>query len=145
MDKNLILKAYKMASAKDAVASFGLTDGEGYPFVSAVVTIKNDGLKEFWISTSPGSRKVQIIGDGCKAGLCWYDGDNNVSLMGMAETVTDPQIKKEMWLDWMENFFPKGTEDERYCLIKFTTQRARLCIDRQVRDFSIEETTEALK
>lgn len=145
MDKNIIAKAYELISVKKGVPTFGLTDEEGYPFVSAVVTIKNDGMKEFWISTNPDSRKAQIISSGVKAGLCWHDGDNNVTLMGVAEIVTDVQMKKDLLLGWMKNFFPEGPEDEGYCLIKFTTKKARLCVDGPACDFGINELTEALQ
>jgi general stress protein 26 len=143
MNADMLKDALDMVSRQNVISVFGLTDEEGFPFVSAVVAIKNLDMNEFWISTSPDSRKAGIIGAGCKAGLCYYDEENNVTLMGTAQIVNDTKRKKEMWLDWMKNFY-KSPEDEDYCLIKFTTQKARLCMGGPVQDFSIEEIGEAL-
>jgi general stress protein 26 len=138
MSEDILKKALDIVSRKDFVSTFGLVDGAGFPFVSAVVVIKNEGMDEFWISTSPGSRKAQIIKENNKAGLCYYDEDNNVTLMGRAELISDPGMKKALWLKWMENFFD-GPADSGYCLIKFTTQKARLCIDSKTNDYTIDE------
>jgi general stress protein 26 len=144
MSTDIVKAALDMVSRKDVISAFGLMDGEGFPFVSAVVVIKNYGMRKFWISTSPESRKAELIGAGCKAGLCWYDETKNVTLMGTAEIVTDEKLKKDLWLDWMKNFYTKGPEDESYCLIKFTTLKARLLISGTARDFSVGEIGEAL-
>ena len=143
MSENIIKDALDMASRKDAVSTFGLTDMEGFPFVSAVGIVKNRGMGEFWICTNTDSMKAGIIGAGCKAGLCWYDENSNVTLMGTAVIVADANTKKELWLSWMNKYF-KGPEDENYCLIKFTTQKARLCTGGPSWDFTIGEIEEAL-
>ena len=105
MNADMLKDALDMVSRQNVISVFGLTDEEGFPFVSAVVAIKNLDMNEFWISTSPDSRKAGIIGAGCKAGLCYYDEENNVTLMGTAQIVNDAKRKKEMWLDWMKNFY----------------------------------------
>ena len=139
MDTKIIKKATDIVSQKDKIAIFGLVDSGGFPFVSAVVSIKNSGMNEFWISTSPQSRKAQIIKENNKAGLCYNDSDNNISMMGIAEIVNDQGKKKELWIGWMKNFFTGGPEDEDYILIKFTTQKARLCVNGQTKDYTIDE------
>jgi general stress protein 26 len=147
MSDNIIKKALNIVGRKDLVSTFGLVDEAGFPFVSAVVVIKNEGLSEFWISTSPSSRKAQIIKQNNKAGLCYHDGDNNITLAGRAELVADPAMKEALWLEWMENFFPDGASDSGYILIKFTTQKLRLCIDgaTRTRDFTMDEIAKVLK
>ena len=146
MSEDIIKKALDIVDRKDLVSTFGLVDGDGFPFVSSVVVIKNCGMGEFWISTSPVSRKAQIIKQNNKAGLCYHLGESNVTLMGSAEIVSDPQMKKDLWMDWMEAFFPKGPDDDNYVLIKFTAQKLRLCIEgiTQNKDFSIDEIEAAL-
>ncbi len=144
MKKESVEKALKIISSEDKVSAFGLVDSEGFPFVSSVVCIKNTDMNEFWISTSPTSRKAMLIGNNNKAGLCYNDRDSNITLMGTARVVTDSKTKKELWLDWMKNFFTDGPDDSAYCLIKFTAQRARLCIDGETEDFRIGEIEEMI-
>ena len=32
--------------------------------------------------------------------------------------MTDKKVKRELWLDWWDKYYPKGIEDEDYTILK---------------------------
>lgn len=125
MKQEYIKKSLKLINQKEQMSTLGLIDDAGRPFVSVVLAYRHTGLKEFWISTGLDSKKVACLRHNSNAGLCYYNENMNVTLSGVAEVITDAEVKKDMWEDWMHNYY-EGPEHEQYCLIKLTVQNARL-------------------
>lgn len=71
-----------------------------------------------------------------KASVCYTDGENNVTLLGIVDILTDPDLKEQLWLDWFIHYFPGGVTDPNYCLLKFTTKEVHYWIDKQDGHFS---------
>ena len=46
-------------------------------------------------------------------------------LGGLADVITDLEIKKEIWLDWWTKYYLKGVEDPDYSLIRLHPTQAR--------------------
>lgn len=128
MNADLMQRAEEIMK-KANTAVIATIDGEGYPRASVITSLKTEGIKHAWFSTSLKSGKVRCIRINSKASLCYSDGDNNITLMGTIEIVTDPELKKDMWLDWFIDHFPGGIEDPNYCLLKFTAGKAAFWID----------------
>ncbi len=142
MKTRIIKKALEMVNTEGTFSTMGLIDEDGYPFVSVVLSIKNDGLKEFWISSGVSTKKVECIKRNNKTSLCYYDKKMNISLMGTAEVITDIKIKKYFWEDWMVDHYKDGLESTEYCLIKVVIDKARLHLGKDNIDMSIDEINE---
>lgn len=128
MSDGIITRAEAIVKA-EKTAVIALIDEDGFPKASTISNIKTDGIKHAWFTTSLTSGKAKCLRIGNKAGLCYCDGDNNISLMGTIEILTEPGIKKELWEDGLGSFFPGGAEDPNYCVLKFTADKAVLWID----------------
>lgn len=144
MKQSMIEKALELIKQDMKMSTLGLIDEQGYPFVSATLVFKNIGLKEFWISTGLDSKKVACINNNNKAGICYYNDKINVTLSGIAEVITDVQIKKNMWEDWMLNYYDSPAH-ELYCLIKVTVNNSRIFINGENIDLDIDEIMETTK
>ena len=128
MSNGLILKAETIMKNAD-VATIAKIDDKGYPRASTISNIKTDGIKTVWFATGLNSGKVKFLSQNNKASVCYRDGGNNITLTGTIEILTDPELKKQLWLDWFINHFPGGVSDPNYCILKFTTNEAVFWID----------------
>ena len=113
MDHGLISKAEAIMKAA-ITAVIALIDENGFPRASTISSLKTEGIKHAWFATGLSTGKARCIRFNNKAGLCYCDGNNNVTLMGTIEILIDPEIKKEMWVDWFINHFPGGVTDPEY-------------------------------
>lgn len=138
MDKKLVARAESIMKASEN-AIISLVDDEGFPRTSAISSLKTEGIKHAWFSTGLSSGKARCIQKNNKASLCYCDGSNNVTLMGKVEILTEPEIKKAMWLDWFIDHFPGGTEDPNYCILKFTTEKMVFWIDSEYVELNMSQ------
>ncbi|WHH60031.1 pyridoxamine 5'-phosphate oxidase family protein [Petroclostridium sp. X23] len=130
MSNELISKAE--AIMKNAnVATIAKIDDKGYPRASTISSIKTDGVKTVWFSTGLSSSKVKFFMINNKASVCYREGGNNITLIGTIDILSDPELKKQLWVDWFINHFPGGVTDPNYCILKFTTNNAIFWIDNQ--------------
>ena len=104
---------------------------EGYPRVCSMAKMKNEGFSVIWFSTGSGSVKVANFRRNARAGVCYYDESDSVTVIGEVEIVDDPEFKREQWADWMLDFFPGGIEDPEYCVLKFTGKEATFWLEKQ--------------
>ena len=111
------------------VATIAKIDDKGYPRASTISNIKTHELKTAWFATGLNSSKVKFFSQNNKASVCYRDGGNNITLIGTIEILTDPELKKQLWLDLFINHFPGGVSDPNYCILKFTTNEAVFWID----------------
>jgi general stress protein 26 len=130
MSNELIAKA-EVIMSNASVATIAKIDDKGYPRASTISNIKTDGLKTIWFSTGLNSDKVKFLTHNNKAGVCYCEGGNNITLTGTIEVLTEPELKKQLWIDWFINHFPGGITDPNYCILKFTTKEATFWIDNQ--------------
>lgn len=138
MSTDIINKAIDLVSRKDRIASFATINSTGYPHGSAVLAIKNNGLSEFWFSTGLRTIKVEDIKLNNKVSINYFDVTTNITLTGSASIVTDNNIKQDMWINWMHDYY-NGSDDDNYCLIKVDVHNARIFIDGKNNDFEIKE------
>ena len=47
-----------------------------------------------------------------------------VALTGRVEVISDLEVRRALWQDWMLEHFPGGVEDPEYCVLKFTAEKA---------------------
>ena len=101
---------------------------DGYPRTVTISNIKFDGIGTVWFSTGTNSVKVKHFIRDKRASVCYSVDGHNITLMGDVEVINEPEIKRELWLDWFINHFPLGVEDPNYCILKFVTKRAAVWI-----------------
>lgn len=134
MSKGLMLKAEAIME-KASIATIANIDDQGYPRASTISNIKTDGVKEVWFVTGLKSSKVKFFTMNNRASVCYCDegnnNNNNITLIGTVEVLTDPQLKKQLWMDWFINYFPGGVLDPNYCILKFTANAGVFWIDNQ--------------
>ena len=138
MSKELILSAEAIMKAAET-AVIALIDENGFPRASTISCLKTEGINYAWFATGLSSGKAKCIRLNNKAGLCYCDRDNNVTLMGTIEILTEPEIKKQMWVDWFINHFPGGVTDPKYCILRFSTEKAVFWIDSKYKEIDLKE------
>ena len=138
MGNELVSKAAAVMNAAET-AVIALVDENGFPRACAISCLKTEGIKHAWFATGLSSGKVRCIRLNNKTGLCCYDQNNNLTLMGTVEILTEPEIKKEMWADWLINYFPGGVTDPEYCILRFSAEKAVFCSDSQYEELNLKE------
>ena len=110
-------------------------DEEGFPRPVAIDVIAHDGIKTIWMTTFRNSNKARQLMKNPKAGISFVHEANSVTLTGIAEVITDSTTLHEFWKDVFIHYYTAGPDDENYCLIRFTTQKAVCWIDREKKEF----------
>lgn len=118
-------------------AVIALIDENGFPRASTISSLRTEGVSCAWFSTGLSSGKARCIRRNNKAGLCYCDGSNNVTMMGTVEILTGLEIKEELWLDWFIKHFPGGVNDPNYCILKFTTEKLVLWVDSEYAELNL--------
>ena len=87
------------------------------------------------------SNKAKRLQKNNKASICYCVNDNNITLVGEAEVLTDQETKDRCWMDWFVAHYPGGKTDPNYVVIKFTTKRASLWVDNEGAEFTVSGDT----
>jgi general stress protein 26 len=123
-DRRKIVEIMKKARN---LAFLATSDGN-QPRVRPMATMMQDDLS-LWMATSAKSRKVQQIRKNPKVNLVFVvppEGDQAVTVIGEAETVSDMKEKKKVWklaaYDPAQ-FWPDGPEMEDYCVLKIKVKQ----------------------
>ena len=133
---NDLIKTFKYAS-------FGVIDENGYPSVSAVSLNNPENIAEFYFTTTMDSNKVKRLAKINKACLNCYTSDNNITLVGEADIVSDEETKKLYWDKWVElgaDVYPGGVSDPNYCFVRFKTKRVSLWINNEGSEFMLDKS-----
>ena len=101
----------------------------GFPRPVAIDVLRHDGISVLWMTTYLSSEKVKHIRKNAKAGICYVDNDNSVTMTGAVKILTDREIRHDLWKDFMVHYFPNGPDDPDYCILRFETAEAKLWID----------------
>lgn len=110
-------------------ATLSTINEEGFPRPVAIDVIAHDGIREIWMTTYRNSTKARHLMVNRKAGISFVREADSASLTGKAEVVTDKDTLRRYWKDFFSHYYPDGPYDENYCLIRFSTQKAKLWID----------------
>jgi general stress protein 26 len=94
--------------------------------------MSNNGEVEFdgdaWFFTSRDSRKVAEIESDSRVELSYVGGTKRapiwISLAGTAEILDDNDLKEELWLDELEQWFDNGPDDPEVVLIHVKAEQA---------------------
>lgn len=126
---------------KSGVSVIGSVDQEGFPNAKAMLKPrKRVGIKEIYFSTNTSSMRVSQFKENPKSCLYFFDRRffRGVMLRGTMEVLTGLEVKKEIWQEGDEMYYPKGVTDPDYCVLKFTAQDGRYYSNFKSEDFLID-------
>ena len=118
------------------------TNGEnGYPNIKAMMRLKHDGLKKFWLSTNTSTKRLQVLKRDNKACLYFVDEDKFAGLMlvGTIEVLQDRASKEMLWSDGCEIYYPLGIDDPDYSVFCFTPEWGNYYRSLKNVDFKVED------
>ncbi len=116
-------------------------DPEGYPISRAMLNLRRPGeypgLADFfreidhrlgvYFTTNTSSSKIAHIRDNPKAAVyyCLPNEYRGVMLGGIIEIVDDPKLKKLLWQTGWELYYPSGSDDPDYTILRLLPEFAR--------------------
>ena len=136
MNQNMMEKANQIIK-NAANANLGVIDGDGYPVVMAMSLTNTENIAEVYMTTTLDSNKAKCLQNNNKASVCFSTNEHNITLVGVAEIITDQEIKRKCWQNWFVEVYPGGETDPTYCVIRFTAKRVSLFIDGEVAAFNL--------
>ena len=136
MNIQILEKASKII-AKCNNAAFGIIDDMGFPSVSVVSLCYPQDVLEVYFTTGLESNKVRRLRANNKASINCFTNADNITLVGVAEILTDQESKSKYWQNWFTEIYGDETNPE-YCVIKFTTHRVSLWVDEESAEFEIK-------
>lgn len=108
-------------------ASLGYMDEAGLLNIRRVFSTFHKGLGTHLISTNTSSAHVQSLLK--NNGACLYFSDDSafegLCLSGKAVVHLDREYKEMMWHPQDVTYYPKGVEDEDYCVVEFIADSGR--------------------
>lgn len=108
-------------------ADLGFLDEEGKQNIRRVFCVWHKGLGRHLISTNTSSSHVRSLQKRGEA--CLYFADNEtfegVCLLGNIALHFEREYRELLWNDGDEKYYPKGVEDEDYCVLEFAAESGR--------------------
>lgn len=116
-------------------------DEEGFPNARMMFARKNEGLRTHYFSTNVSSHHTSQFLANPNACVYYFNSARykGLTLMGTMEVCTDLENRNKLWHLGDEIYYPKGVEDEDYCVLKFTVTRGRYYYGMGGFTFTIEE------
>lgn len=108
------------------VAYVGSINESGYPQVKGMLVLEHESMKTHYFSTNTSSKRVKQFLNEPKACVYYVDDTKDkykgALFTGTIEVCTDHKTKEFLWRDGFEMYYPKGIDDEDYCVYKFTAE-----------------------
>ena len=119
-----IKKEIRALRKNQKVAYVGSINGEGFPQIKAMLVAEHDDIKVQYFSTNTSSRRAAQFLKNPKASVYYCDEENfkGALFTGIIEVCTDHEPKAMIWHEGDEIYYPKGVDDEDYCVYKFTAE-----------------------
>ena len=107
-------------------ADLGYIGEDGMPAIRRVFCAWHRGLGGHLISTNTSSGHVGRLTEDPSACLYFADSETfeGVCLTGRAVPTRDQALRRLLWNDGDEKYYPLGVDDPDYCVIEFTAERA---------------------
>ena len=108
-------------------ATIGYTDEEDRQNVRRVFCVWHKGLGRHLISTNTSSTHVQSLRK--RGNACLYFSDDSsfegLCLYGHFAVHFERKYRELLWNDGDEKYYPKGVNDEDYCILEFVAEGGR--------------------
>lgn len=106
------------------VAYVGSVNEAGIPQIKCMFVPEHESMKTHYFSTNTSSKRAGQFLNNPKACVYYCDETNFAGALftGAMEVCTDHETKAMLWRDGDEIYYPKGVDDEDYCVFKFTAE-----------------------
>lgn len=106
------------------IAYVGSVNEAGFPQIKGMLVFEHGDMKIQYFSTNTSSKRVGQFLKNPKACVYYCDETNFAGALftGAMEVCTDHETKAMLWRDGDEIYYPKGVDDEDYCVYKFTAE-----------------------
>ncbi|MDE7231837.1 MAG: pyridoxamine 5'-phosphate oxidase family protein [Lachnospiraceae bacterium] len=126
MEINLIKKGIRALRENAQVAYVASVNGEGFPQIKGMLVLEHDSMKTHYFSTNTSSKRVAQFRENPKASVYYVDDTKDqykgALFTGTMEVCTAHETKAFLWREGFEMYYPKGVDDEDYCVYKFTAE-----------------------
>lgn len=131
-DRDRVLTAAREVMAAARYATLVTIGEDGQPEARIVDPFPPEDGLVIWIGTNPLTRKVRQIEGDPRVTLLYFDatGLSYVTLVGRAEPVTDPDVKRRHWKEEWAGFYPDGPQSEGYLLLRVIPSRLEISSSR---------------
>lgn len=125
MEREYAIKKSLELIENSKIALVGSIDNEGFPNIKAMMNLESDGLRKIWFSTNTSSKRVLDFKNNPKACVYYVDSDKFMGLMlvGTIEVSQDDELRRKLWADGCEVYYPLGVNDPDYSVFSFTAER----------------------
>jgi len=96
--------------------------------LSLINNLPGQTMNEIYFATDTHTQKVSNLWEDPVSEVLFTNGMGQVILSGKAVVVTDMEVKKSKWHDYMVNHFPDGVDGNSFCLIRFKPSEARVML-----------------
>ena len=119
-----MLKEIRALRENSKVAYVASINAQGYPQVKAMLVMEKDCITTQYYSTNTSSQRVTQFLAQPKASVYFCDEANFMGALftGTMEVLTDHASKAALWREGCEIYYPKGVDDEDYCVLRFTAE-----------------------
>ena len=108
-------------------AEIGYTDEEGRQNIRKTFCVWHKGLGGHLISTNTSSSHIKTLLK--NDNVCIYFSDDaafeGICLYGKAVVHFDREFKQLLWNEGDEKYYPKGIDDEDYCILEIVAETGR--------------------
>ncbi len=113
----------------------------GYPNTKAVFTLSSEGIATHYFSSNLSARRTGQYLQNPKACIyfCRETDFQGLMLVGRMQVLTDRAHKARLWREGYEIYYPKGIDDEDYCILKFTAAHGNYYHGPVNHSFTVEE------
>jgi len=129
MTKDEFRAAFARLAKERGVSLLITVDAEGRAVPRPMGDLRVDDDLTVWYATGASSRKCAHIATNPKVTVYWQNPGEGVGgwqyawLYGAAEVLTDQATKDAFWNDSIGEYFPGGSTDPNYAVIKITPTR----------------------
>ena len=108
------------------IAYVGSVSEEGFPQIKGMLVLEHAGMQTHYFSTNTSSKRVGQFLKNPKASVYYCDDTKDkykgALFTGTMKVCTDHETKASLWRDGFEIYYPKGVDDEDYCVYQFTAE-----------------------
>ena len=122
--------------ARCPVAVLTSVNQGGYPRPCVMSIARAEGFSDIYFVTSKRSAlngKATHFEADPRAGVCFFEGGDSVTLTGRVEFVADRECQAQIWKETDRRFFKNGIDDPKFRLLKFHTLEATFWIEGKFR------------
>lgn len=124
--KNSIVTQIRNLRQEAQVAYVASVNEDGFPQIKGMLVLEHDSMKTHYFSTNTSSKRVKQFLNNPKASVYYVDDTKDLYkgalFTGTMEVCTDHDTKAMLWREGFEMYYPKGVNDEDYCVYKFTAE-----------------------